>query len=321
MAKVLVPSKRVYHSVLYDSTTDRVLLFGGQAFYHWGMDLQDVWSFDTTSSRWEFLGPLKAGEVYSIAYDEDHRRAIMLNLKGETWAYSVGLRKWEKRDPPEAPAARYGHRMIYEAHTGLVVLFGGFRGQSVSESPLNDTWVYDYAADRWTCMDSMLRPPPRSYHSMVYHPIAERTLIWGGRPFSQRSETTIWTYESRSNSWEPLLPTSGPKNRYTYAPMVYCQRSQRIIMFGGLDLTGQFEGRLVDETWLFDLAANKWKRPDVASGPKARSQHAMSFSTVEGKAIVIGGEIGGAYAGEYTNDLWLYDSVANSWEEVRMKGL
>lgn len=318
MANTFAPSIRVYHSLLYDSKMDRILLFGGQAYYHWGMDLQDIWSFDFTSSRWEYLGELEAGEVYSLAYDVDHQRAIMLNLKGETWTYETGSRTWEKRNPPEAPQARYGHRMIYEAHTGLVVLFGGFKSQSITEPPLNETWVYNYASDNWTLMDPKSSPPSRSYHSMVYHPIAERTLIWGGRPYSMRSDLTIWIFDSRLNTWEPLPHSSGPKSRYTYSPMVYCQRSHRIIMFGGLDLTGQFEGRLVDETWLYDLGANEWIKAEGADSPHARSQHAMVFSSVAGKAIVMGGETGGAYAGEFTNDLWLYNSLENRWEQVHL---
>lgn len=317
MAKRVLPAKRVYHSILHDPITDRLLLFGGQAFYHWGMDLQDVWSFDFNASRWEFLGPLEAGEVYSVAYDDSRRLALMLNLKGETWAYAVGTGEWEKRNPPQAPPARFGHRMIYEAHTGHTLLFGGIRDSNVNAPPMNDTWIYDYGADRWTLMDTEPRPPARLYHSMVYHPAAERTLIWGGRPFSERDDVAVWTYDSRSNMWTALPHSAGPEKRYTYATMVYCPQSDRIVMFGGLELSGQFEGRLVDETWLFDLSTNRWQRAEVTDCPPARSQQAMAFSPLAGKAIVMGGEIGAAYSGEFCNDLWLYDPTSNRWDEVR----
>lgn len=91
------------------------------------------------------------------------------------------------------------------------------------------------------------------------------------------------------------------------------------MMYGGLDLTGQFEGRQVDETWLYDLAANTWMRAETAGGPTARSQHAMACSSVDGKAFVFGGETGGAYAGSFTNALWQYDSLENRWEEVQLR--
>lgn len=321
MKKALAPSKRVYHSILYDSKTDRILLFGGQAYYHWGMDLQDLWSFDLNSLQWEYVGELVAGEVYSMAYDEENQRAIMLNLKGETWVYHVGSRSWEKRCPLEAPSARYGQRMIYEAHTGRVLLFGGFTDRNVDAPQLNQTWAYDYTADSWSLMDLKSSPPARSYHSMVYHPIAEKTLVWGGRPFSMRADVTAWTLDSRTASWQPLPPATGPNNRYTYASMIYCPKSSQVVMFGGLDLTGQFEGRLVDETWLFELETNKWKRAETLEGPTGRSQHAMAYAATEGKVIIMGGETGGAYAGQFTNELWFYDPLANRWEEVQLTDL
>lgn len=317
MVLALVPPRRVYHSMIYDSISDRIFLFGGQAIYHWEMDLRDVWAFSIPNRQWEYLGELEAGGIYALAYDDDHRRAIMLNLEGETWVYHIGPGIWEKRNPAKAPAARYGHRMIFEKHTGSIILFGGFSRQDIDQPPLNETWVYDYSNDQWTMMGSVTPSPPRSYHSMVYHPIAERTLVWGGRPYSERADTTPWLYESRSNSWEQLTPTiSGPRNRYTYAPMVYCPQVNRIIMYGGLDLTGQFDGLLVDETWFLDLDAHEWLRAGPSASPAARSQHAMAFSQSAGKAIVMGGEIGGAYTGEFTNDLWLYDPVSNFWEEM-----
>jgi len=311
------PSKRVYHSMIHDSVTDRIILFGGQALYHWEMDLQDVWAFSIPNKQWEYLGELEAGGIYALAYDDDHRRAIMLNLEGETWVYHVVPGTWEKRYPAKAPVARYGHRMVYERHTGLVVLFGGISATNVNQPPLNETWLYDYSTDRWQMMEAGKLPPPRSYHSMVYHPTKERTLLWGGRPYSDRFDSALWMYESQSSSWEQLPATlSGPESRYTYAPMVYCPQVNRIMMYGGLALTGQFEGHLVDETWFFDLEVNEWQRAELSAGPAARSQHAMAFSQSLGKAIVMGGEIGGAYTGEFTNDLWLFDPVSNLWEEM-----
>ena len=47
------PSKRVYHSMLDDPITKHVMVLGGQAYYHWGMDLQDVWAYHLSSAKWE----------------------------------------------------------------------------------------------------------------------------------------------------------------------------------------------------------------------------------------------------------------------------
>lgn len=309
------PSKRVYHTMLYDPITERVIVFGGQAYYHWGMDLQDVWAYHSSSAKWEYLGGLEAGEIYAVAYDEKHRQAIMLNLKGETWAYSLQSQKWERKNPPISPAARYGHRMVYEAHTSRIILFGGFNGGSLDEPLFNHTWIYEYENDKWTLMEPELAPSARIYHSMVYHPVAKRTLVWGGRPFEDQSDVTMWVYDSQSNTWESLQPVNGPSKRFVYAPMVYCSKSNRVIMFGGLELSGKFQGRLIGETWFYDLEKNRWEQLETTVQPSTRTQHAMVYSHALGKVVVFGGEIGGAYAGEFTDELWLFDPITRRWNQ------
>ncbi len=309
------PSKRVYHSMLDDPITKHVMVLGGQAYYHWGMDLQDVWAFDVFSAKWDHLGTLESEGIYAAAYDEMHDKAIMLNLKGETWAYSPKLQKWERKDPPNSPVVRYGHRMIYEAHTGRIVLFGGFKGSGLDEPIFGDTWIYEYETDTWTLMEPGLKPSARIYHSMVYHPVAKRTLVWGGRPFEDQSDTTMWAYDSHSNTWDSLQSDNGPDKRFVYAPMVYCPQSDRILMFGGLELTAQFEGRLVGETWLYDLENNRWERLEMHKGPSPRTQHAMVYSRALEKVVLFGGEVGGAYKGEFTDELWFFDPVSQIWEK------
>ncbi len=313
----IFPSKRVYHSMLYDPITERVIVFGGQTYYQWGMDLQDVWAYDSSSIRWEYIGELEAGEIYAAAYDERHDKAIMLNLKGETWAYSFQSLQWEEKKPPITPAVRYGHRMVYEAHTGRIILFGGFKGGGLDEPMFNSTWVYEYETDTWTMMEPELLPSGRIYHGMVYHPIAQRTLVWGGRPYEDQNDVTLWAYDSYSNTWESRQSANGPIKRFVYATMVYCPKTNQIIMFGGIELTGPFKGRLADEVWVYELEGDEWRRPEKTKGPSARTQHAMVYSQALEKIILFGGEIGGAYAGEFTNELWLFDPVHYRWEYIQ----
>lgn len=301
--------------MLYDPITERVIVFGGQALYHWEMDLQDVWAYDSTSAKWEYLGGLEAGEIYAVTFDQAHEQAIMLNLKGETWAYSLASQKWQRKNPPKSPEVRYGHRMVYEAHTGRVVLFGGFGGGDVNEPLFDHTWIYEYETDRWTLMEPELQPSARIYHCMAYHPIVKRTLVWGGRPFKEQRDVTMWIYDSYSNTWESRQSVSGPNKRFVYAAMVYCPKINRIIMFGGLELSGQFQGHLSSETWLYDLEKNRWERLETTNGPSARTQHAMVYSQALGKVVVFGGEVGGAYAGEFTDELWFFDPLTFSWKQ------
>jgi len=302
--------------MVYDTTRDRVLLFGGQAYHHWGMDLQDVWTYDVAARQWHYAGELEAGQVYAAAYDRRSDRAIMINLRGETWAYCPGPNRWEKKNPPEAPSGRCGHKMVYDEHSNRVILFGGFKCTSLDDPLLGDTWAYDYQRDRWTRMEPQASPPPRIYHGMVYHPAAGRTLVWGGRPHADREEANLWAYDYAANTWVSLAPAAGPACRLAYPTLVYDPVSTRVIMFGGIALTSDFQGRLNDEIWLYDMEANAWTQQEPAQGPEARSHHAMVFCDSLGKALLFGGEVGAAYSDQLVNDTWLYDPVSHSWADV-----
>src|SRR5437016_13750232 len=48
------PVRRVYHSMAYDSESDRVILFGG---YGSGDDFNDTWAYDFNTNAWTNMDP------------------------------------------------------------------------------------------------------------------------------------------------------------------------------------------------------------------------------------------------------------------------
>lgn len=316
MKKSDKPSARMYHTLIYDTQADQILLFGGQSYHHWGMDLQDSWAYDMAKERWKNLGILKPGGIYAAAYHERSGRVVMLNMKGETWAYCCSTGGWEKMNPLESPGRRCGHKMVYDRSSNQIILFGGFKCTNMEDPLLNDTWAYDYEADKWALMTSETSPPARIYHAMVYHPVAQRTIVWGGRPAADKADTDLWLYDYQSNTWTSVEQSSGPSCRYAYPAMVFSPESNQIIMFGGLELYSDFEGRLIGETWLYDLDQNHWTRVANDKHPEPRSHHAMEYSTRNNKAVLFSGEIGSAYSDQITDDLWIFDPISNAWESV-----
>lgn len=307
------PAQRIYHSAVYDSSMSRILMFGGQERHHWGMDLLDVWSCDIDTNHWESLGVLEAGETYSVALDIRTGCVIMLNMLGETWAYSISSGLWQKRNPPAGPSGRGGHRMVYNSGADKTILFGGFRCRSLEDPLQNDTWAYDYDSDRWEAIPCDSSPRPRIYHSMVYHVAADRILLWGGRPFDEKDDRALWAFDYHSGEWTPLETSDGPMHRYSYATMVYDPLTEDVIMFGGLDLDSVFTGRLVEETWTFDFQNRAWAPRQTGTVPSGRSHHVMVFDTDSRRAVVLGGEIGSAYSNSVTDEIWIYDPEVDQW--------
>ena len=76
------------------------------------------------------------------------------------------------------PAARFGHSMVYDSASGLMIMFGG--GPEYT-TVFNDTWAYDPAGNTWTELSpSGTLPPGRIQPAMLYDPSSDRLIMFGG---------------------------------------------------------------------------------------------------------------------------------------------
>ena len=168
--------------------------------------------FDVVNRSWERVGDFEPGDVIGAAYDASSNRVITLNFEGETWAFDPSERNWERRNPADGPSGRCGHGMVYDSQSDRTILFGGFGCTSVDDPMLNDTWSYSYNSDSWTQHANESAPPPRMYHSMVYHGDTDRTVVWGGRVEDSR----VWTYDLEANIWVSLEHKLFPEGIRSY---------------------------------------------------------------------------------------------------------
>ncbi len=107
-----VPARRHFASLVYMSSVDRVLLYGGQT-REGGPFLSDLWTFDPTTLNWEELHPAtdpgKRGE-YCMAYDSKADKVVLFGGGGtsmggpytdETWLYDPQANTWTNVTPQE----------------------------------------------------------------------------------------------------------------------------------------------------------------------------------------------------------------------------
>jgi N-acetylneuraminic acid mutarotase len=129
----------------------------------------------------------------------------------------------------------------------------------------------------------------------------------GTNPSDGSLVNDTWAYDYHSNRWTDLAPRHPPAPRMTHY-MAFEPRTNRLVMFGGfLAPYDQATG----DTWIYDVAANRWSQvfPKESLGPRA--WHVMSRTN--GPVVLFGG--GPDQAG-WTNETFLYDSRANTWEQV-----
>jgi N-acetylneuraminic acid mutarotase len=304
------PAGRIYHSML-TLNDGSLLMFGGVSRHGFGpMDLRDTWLYDIDSGSWEKVSNLEPGDVIGAAYDEQSDKVITLNYQGETWAFDPSERKWERKNPAIGPSGRCGHGIAYDSQSDRTILFGGFACTDVTDPLLNDTWSYDYDSDTWTLYASASAPPPRIYHSMVYHKAADRILVWGGRVEDSR----VRTFDLEENVWTALEQDFFPEGIRAYHSMAFDADSSRMFMFGGLLLTEpmSFEGKMVNETWTYDMSRNEWSLHQPLSSPSVRSHQSMTM-TQHGKFFVFGGELNTPYSDEMSDELWVLDPESITW--------
>ncbi|MFH1024330.1 MAG: protein kinase, partial [Planctomycetota bacterium] len=75
----------------------------------------------------------------------------------DTWVFDPRAKTWREIKPPVSPPARCHHKLIWHDRLGVLVMAGG---SGEGDKQLNDLWVYEAAADRWTEVKTPTAPPP-----------------------------------------------------------------------------------------------------------------------------------------------------------------
>ena len=155
------PTVRADQSMVYDSATDRVIMFGGSTSSGFA---NDTWAYDPAANTWTELNPsgdaaARARAATSMVYDPATGRVIMFGGMTAPARFSTTpgpttptANTWTELSPSGTlPAARGGQSMVYDPASGRVIMFGGSdRRPTASASLFNDTWAYDPTANTWT---------------------------------------------------------------------------------------------------------------------------------------------------------------------------
>src|SRR5437867_36870 len=176
------PSGRNGHTMVYDSLSDRFILFGG-----WdGRLSNETWAYDLDNNQWTrmqgFNGP-SARQGHLSVYDSRADRVLLYGgdvggaASPETWTYSPQADTWTNMTAGEAqrPSPRWGHAMAYDSRADRIILFGG---QASSGS--DETWAYDFNTNTWTNRNPTTKPSWRYRHAMDYDVGSDRIVLFGG---------------------------------------------------------------------------------------------------------------------------------------------
>lgn len=199
------PPPRNGHSAVYDPTSNRLIVFGGDNCC--GKRYNDTWVLTHANGLgdtpvWLPLtpngGPPPERLAHSAVYDVANNRMIVFggtrssDVLNDTWVLSNangmgGTPIWSQLTPSGAlPVARSGHSAVYNQDAGQMLVFGGINASDLR----SDTWSLTYAnglsgTPVWTqAMPLGTAPPTRTSSNMVYHATTNRLILFGGDTLS-----------------------------------------------------------------------------------------------------------------------------------------
>jgi hypothetical protein len=258
------PAPRTFPALAYDRERRRLVLFGGnRVLFGRGGEgdtfLDDTWEFD--GAAWIRIdarpGPPARAEA-SMAFDAARRRVVLFGgyrrangatqRLGDTWTWDGAA--WRAWNVAEAPSARSGAAVAYDAGRQLVVLFGGNDANA-------ETWEWDGA--KWLAVDA---PAPGRFNSMMGYDAGARAIVRFGGVKQGTRESDTWLFDHRR--WERIaVPGPEPRN---HAAMAYDEGRGVLVLHGGHD--GE---RVFGDTW--EWCHERWRlvarvppRPRVDNG-------------------------------------------------------
>jgi PKD repeat protein len=233
------PPARCWHTMVYDTARQVVVLFGG---YDGSHELSDTWEWDGTNwiQRMPAHHPT-ARYWHTMAYDSDRGVTVMYGGQGfgqltDTWEWD-GV-DWIERCPIDHPGSLLFATMTYDSDRRVVVMFGG----SVSGSMTSDTWEWN--GNDWVKRTPLHCPSARFWHAIAYDSARQVVVLFGGKDNSGHSSLDD-TWEWDGNDWAERTPTSRPVRRHSHAMVYDCIRGVAVV-FGGYK--GSY-GVWLDDTW------------------------------------------------------------------------
>jgi hypothetical protein len=313
------PTRRYTHSGIFDSTRERMIVFGGFD----GHMLNDTWELSLSGAlAWAPLAasgtPPPVRHRHTAIYDPVRDRMIVYGgtndttMSGDVWELSLsGTPAWSEIAASGAgPAPRCRHSAIYDPVRERMIVFGG-RGAS---SDFNDIWALDLrGAPLWSEIHPVIPlAHSRASHAAVYDPAGDRMIVYGG---DGANRNDAWSLSLSGTPTWSLLPASGspPAGHSGHAAILDPARN-RVVIYGGKTDSSLATSDLD----VLSLGTPAWSTIVKPLAPTAMAIHTSIYDPVGSRLVAFGGMT--VFAGPI-NDAWgLSLDPAPLWSPIEPAG-
>lgn len=339
------PPWRSGAAMTYDSSRQRVVMFGGDNF---AATLDDTWEWDGVG--WQQVvtpstPPPRANA--RMVFDSARNRVVLLGGTSagspvqDLWEYDGAT--WQQMPPlpPMMSWLAYAGAMVFDEATGSTLVLGGYDASGARRS---DVYAWDGA--NWSLQAVGGRLPPTVFTSSVAADPSGTGALWFGSDWS--STASLWRWDG--SAWS-LAASSGPAAR---TGGCFWTANGASFLFGGSpafgpllgdvwqwngtswtqlapttspsprehtaaafdvahNLTLLFGGRdptPLADTWIFDGV--NWFPIPTSTQPPARFSHAMAYDSLRARIVLFGGM--NATSTQFLDDTWEWDG--STWSQV-----
>jgi len=319
------PGGRAGHSAVYDPTSNRLIVFGGNTAYTQQFELNDLWFLNEANSTsgtqsWTpvIIDPSVAPpprQMHTAVYNPTSNIMIVFGGAGgyanpvynDVWALANangngGVPTWTQLSPTGTPpAARFGHTAVYNATSDTMVVFGGVSGEGVF---FNDTWKLINASGasgtpQWIQLNPSGSITARYAHSAVYNATNDEMVVYGGEDSSSNILQDIATLTNATTGNPVCFPhvvcpawsdetLTGPNLALHTA--VYDPVSDHMMVFGGISTGGVWNA----DVWILleTTGTNRsWTPVIPLPSPDYTANHTAAYDAAANKMIVYGGQV------------------------------
>ncbi|MFO0758452.1 MAG: hypothetical protein U0359_18310 [Byssovorax sp.] len=290
-----------------------------------------LWSFsvDDAEATWTHL-PILPSEArgqrleMSAVFDPKQDRVLFFGgrdttaasaLRDDTWALSLdetaGTPRFDRVGSLDRtlPLA-IGARLAEVPETGALFRLGGSDTGYGSTTTLR----FDHATAAWTPLDDAAIAPA-GWSGIAWDPMGQRFLSFGG--YVTQQPAVLRAFDPSSDAWSMLPdPAGAPKARYWHS-MVHDPAAQRMLIFGGQELSGAATVPFGD-VWALSLADQSFT-PVTPAGPApaGRYAHAAAFDPEARRMLIHGGY----NASALLTDGWMLELLPEPhWRPLSPKG-
>ena len=114
-------------------------------------------------------------------------------------------------------------------------------------------------ASKWVQVNSSNKPSARLGCVMVFDPISQKTIMFGGYDGNTWVNDT-WSFDG--TNWTLITTATAPPGRAA-GSAAYDSKLKQVVLFGG------FNGQYLNDTWLWDGATSTWMQATPAHVPTA----------------------------------------------------